>query len=158
MTRGREKRAESVSIGIRYLPHYEGLPPLKRMTAGASGFDILAACGNEIVVPAGGSVLVPGGFSLSIPRGLEAQVRPRSGLAVDHHIGILNSPGTIDSDYRGEIKVVLFNFGEHSYAVRRGDRIAQIVFCSIPAVRFHELDELDETPRGPGGFGHTGSR
>lgn len=157
MTKNKGKCSEGVSIGIRYLPHYEGLPPLERMTEGASGFDILAACDDEIVLPPARAVLVPGGFSLSIPRGLEAQVRPRSGLAINHAVGILNSPGTIDSDYRGEIKVILFNFCERDFFVRRGDRIAQIVFCSLPAVGIHELEELDETSRGSGGFGHTGS-
>lgn len=157
MTGKKKEHGDAISIGIRYLPHYDGLPHLKRMTEGASGFDILAACDGEIVVPPGRAVLVPTGFVLSVPRGFEAQVRPRSGLAIKNMIGILNSPGTIDSDYRGEVKVILFNFGDREFTIRRGDRIAQVVFCSLPDVRIHEFEELDNTRRGSGGFGHTGS-
>ncbi|MDD3642319.1 MAG: dUTP diphosphatase [Candidatus Krumholzibacteria bacterium] len=143
-------------VGVRYLPHHDGLPPLEQMTAGSSGFDIHAACSGEIVVGPGRAALVPAGFELSIPRGLEAQVRPRSGLALRERIGLLNSPGTIDSDYRGEVGVILFNFGDSDFAVRRGDRIAQIVFCALPPVELAEAGDLDGTARGSGGFGHTG--
>ncbi len=126
------------------------------MTGGSSGFDILAACKDEIVIRSGAVRLVPAGFELSIPAGYEAQVRPRSGLALKKGIGLLNGPGTIDSDYRGEVKVILFNFGEADHVVRRGDRIAQLVFARVPEVTLVELAELDPTARGPGGFGHTG--
>ena len=101
-------------------------------------------------------MVIPAGFELSIPPGYEAQVRPRSGLALKSRIGLLNSPGTIDSDYRGEIGVILFNFGDSDYTVRRGDRIAQMIFSRVPDVALVELSELDATTRGPGGFGHTG--
>lgn len=147
---------EPARIGVRYLPHHEGLPPLLRMTDGSSGFDVPAACSDPVTVGPGRAALIPAGFELSIPRGLEAQVRPRSGLALRERIGLLNSPGTIDSDYRGEIGVILFNFGDREYTVRRGDRIAQIVFCAVAAVELASADELDGTPRGAGGFGHTG--
>jgi dUTP pyrophosphatase len=150
------ERSAPARIGIRYLPHHDGLPPLARMTPGSSGFDVHAACPGEIVIAPGDASLVPAGFELSIPPGLEAQVRPRSGLALRHHIGLLNSPGTIDSDYRGEVGVILFNFGRSEYTVRRADRIAQIVFCALAPVELAPADELDGTTRGSGGFGHTG--
>lgn len=143
-------------VAIRYLPHHGGLPPLARQTAGASGFDIHAACADEIVVGPGKAVLVPGGFELSIPGGYEGQVRPRSGLAIKSRIGILNAPGTIDSDYRGEVCVILYNFGDEPFVVRRGDRVAQIVFSRVSLVELVADDTLDETGRGSGGFGHTG--
>jgi dUTP pyrophosphatase len=145
-----------LEIGIRYLPHYEGLEPISRMTSGSSGYDVVAACRDEIAIRPGRTAAVSAGFELSIPAGFEAQVRPRSGLALKSRIGLLNSPGTIDSDYRGEVLVILYNFGEQDYIVRRGDRIAQLVFCRLPAVRLVERVELDRTDRGSGGFGHTG--
>lgn len=145
-----------MKVTIRYLEHHQGLPPMERMTAGSSGFDVYAACRDEIVIEPGKSCLVPSGFELSIPEGFEGQVRPRSGLALNRKIGILNSPGTIDSDYRGEVGIIIFNFGDEEFTVRRGDRIAQIVFCSLPAVDIVESGRLDPTHRGSGGFGHTG--
>ncbi|RJR30751.1 MAG: dUTP diphosphatase [Candidatus Latescibacterota bacterium] len=145
-----------VSVRIRYLDRHRGLPALAPMTAGASGYDVRAACEDDIVVAPGAVALVPAGFVLSMPLGYEAQVRPRSGLALNHRIGLLNAPGTIDSDYRGEVGVVLFNFGDRDFVVRRGDRVAQIVFTRLPAVTLVEDDSLDETERGAGGFGHTG--
>ncbi|MBN1884061.1 MAG: dUTP diphosphatase [Candidatus Krumholzibacteriota bacterium] len=145
-----------IEVVIRYLPHHAGLPPIARMTGGSSGYDINAACDGPIEIEPGRAALVAGGFELAVPPGFEAQVRPRSGLALKHRVGILNAPGTIDSDYRGEIGVILFNFGEETFVVDRGDRIAQLVFCSLPPVRLLERRELDETVRGPGGFGHTG--
>lgn len=147
---------EAIDVGIMYLPHYRGLPPIKSMTGGSSGFDINAACKDEVVVSPGKVVLVPAGFKLSIPPGYEAQVRPRSGLALKNRISLLNSPGTIDSDYRGEIGVILYNFGEEEFIVHRGERIAQLVFNRLPSVRLVEFQNLDPTERGAGGFGHTG--
>jgi len=147
---------EKVEVKIQYLPHHEGLERLKKMTPGSSGFDIVAACKDDIVVEPGKAVLVPAGFKLSIPDGFEAQVRPRSGLALKNSISILNAPGTIDSDYRGEVKVILFNFGNENFVVKRGDRIAQLVFSRVPEVEILEVSNLDETARGSGGFGHTG--
>jgi dUTP pyrophosphatase len=145
-----------VKVEIKYLPHHEGLPSLSRMTEGSSGFDLHAACVEEMVVKPGRAVLVPAGFEMAVPRGYEAQIRPRSGLALKSRIGLLNSPGTIDSDYRGEVGVILFNFGDEDFVVGRGDRIAQMVICSLPAASLVETDLLESTARGPGGFGHTG--
>ena len=145
-----------LEIVIKYLDHYRGLPPLVRMTIGSSGFDLYAACDDVVFIEPGKAVRVPAGIQISIPLGYEAQVRPRSGLALNNRIGILNSPGTIDSDFRGEVGIILYNFGDEDYVVRRGDRIAQIVFCSLPEVEFVSSDELDDTRRGSGGFGHTG--
>ncbi len=125
-------------------------------TEGAAGMDIYAAVETEMVVPAGTTVLVPTGFSMEIPVGFEAQIRPRSGLAIKSNIGLMNSPGTIDSDYRGEVKIVLSNFGKESFIVRRGDRIAQMVVARYERVTWIESGTLSETSRGAGGFGHTG--
>ena len=145
-----------MKVRVRYLPNHEGLPPLERMTGGASGFDIRAATAEEMVIEPGAAELVPAGFQLEIPRGFEGQVRPRSGLAVRERVGVLNSPGTIDSDYRGEVSVILFNFGDSPFILRRGERIAQIVFCGLPEVELSVEEELGGTSRGGGGFGHTG--
>lgn len=150
------EKQERFEIDIRYLPHYEGLDPISRQTPGSSGFDLRAACSDNIIVRPGRAVIVPAGFELSIPEGCEAQVRPRSGLALKSRIGLLNSPGTIDSDYRGEVCMIVYNFGEQDYIVRRGDRLAQMVFQTLPAVSLVERTELDRTDRGAGGFGHTG--
>ncbi len=147
---------EKVRIEIRYLPHHDGLPGIARMTGGSSGFDLHAACREDVVIPPGSVALVPAGFEMAVPRGYEAQVRPRSGLALKDRIGLLNSPGTIDSDYRGEVGVILFNFGDSDFTVRRGDRIAQMVICSLPGVELSETEVLESTERGSGGFGHTG--
>jgi dUTP pyrophosphatase len=147
---------ERVRVSIRYLKHHEGLPAISRQTPGSSGFDLQAACSDAVVLAPGAAALVPAGFELAVPEGYEAQVRPRSGLAVKSRIGVLNSPGTIDSDYRGEVAVILYNFGDLEFVVRRGDRIAQLVFSRVPRVEIVERDSLDETGRGPGGFGHTG--
>jgi len=116
--------------------------------------DVRAAC--DTVVPPMRSVLVPTGFSIAVPEGFEAQLRPRSGLALKHSITLLNSPGTIDCDYRGEVKVLLTNLGESDFVVRRGDRIAQMVVARYESVQWAEVAELSETPRGEGGFGHSG--
>lgn len=127
-------------------------------TAGSAGMDVCAAVGPELVIAPGQTVLVPTGFRIELPQGHEAQVRPRSGLAAKHGIGILNSPGTIDSDYRGEVKVILTNFGQTPFTVRRGDRIAQMVVTRYERVEWTEVASLDDTARGEGGFGHTGVR
>jgi dUTP pyrophosphatase len=146
----------AVRIRIRYLKHHAGLPAIRRQTPGSSGYDIHAACAGEIVIAPGAAALIPAGFELSMPDGYEAQVRPRSGLAVKNRIGLLNSPGTVDSDYRGEVCVILCNFGDDPFVVSRGDRIAQLVFSRLPRVELVEDEALDETERGTGGFGHTG--
>ena len=123
---------------------------------GASGADIRAAVEEELVIAPGGRALVPTGLRLQIPRGLEAQVRPRSGLAARHGITVLNAPGTIDSDYRGEVQVILVNLGHEEFRIRRGDRIAQLVFSPVVRVSFQARPLIDETARGSGGFGSTG--
>jgi dUTP pyrophosphatase len=125
-------------------------------TDGAAGMDIHAAVVTPMTILPGATVLVPTGFSVEIPVGFEAQVRPRSGLAVKHSIGIMNAPGTIDSDFRGEVKVILTNHGSGDYVVNRGDRIAQMVIARYERVVWEETTELSETSRGAGGFGHTG--
>ncbi len=118
--------------------------------------DIHAAVENEQTIKAGETVLIPSGFQIEVPQGYEAQVRPRSGLAIKHSIGIMNSPGTIDSDYRGEVKVIFTNFGKQDFVVRRGDRIAQLVIAPVVRAVWEEVKNIDETTRGAGGFGHTG--
>lgn len=118
--------------------------------------DIHAAVENEQIIKPGETVLVPSGFQIEVPQGYEAQVRPRSGLAVKYSIGVLNSPGTIDSDYRGEVKVILTNFGKQDFAVKRGDRIAQLVIAPVVRATWEEVANVEQTTRGAGGFGHTG--
>jgi dUTP pyrophosphatase len=125
-----------------------------RQTQGAAGFDLQAA--EAAVIPAHGFASVGTGLAVELPPGTEGQVRPRSGLAAKHGVGVLNSPGTIDPDYRGEVRVVLFNASERDYAVNTGDRIAQLVFSVLADVELVEADSLSPTDRGPGGFGHTG--
>ena len=125
-------------------------------TAGSSGMDLRADIEGEIIIPPLGRMLIPTGISAAIPPGVEGQVRPRSGLAIRNGITCLNSPGTIDSDFRGEICVVLANFGEGPFSVRRGDRIAQLVFTPVVRATWQEVESLETTPRGEGGFGHTG--
>ena len=118
--------------------------------------DVRAAVDGELTVHPGETVLVPTGFAMAIPGGYEAQIRPRSGLAVKHQIGILNAPGTIDADYRGEVRIILTNFGTTDFVVRRGDRIAQMVIAPFIKAEWEERESLDSTDRGAGGFGHTG--
>jgi dUTP pyrophosphatase len=139
---------------VRVLRLREGARLPVRMTAGASGFD-LTACDPVVIEPRCFAV-VPTGIAVAIPIGYEAQVRPRSGLAARHGIGVLNAPGTIDADFRGEVRVVLFNFSEGRVEVAAGDRIAQLVVQAVPEVRYVFADELPASLRGEGGFGHTG--
>ncbi|HEY3491107.1 MAG TPA: dUTP diphosphatase [Candidatus Deferrimicrobiaceae bacterium] len=146
----------SLEIVLRCVrPGSESLLPA-RQTEGAAGFDLRADVESELVIPPMGRHAVPTGIAVAIPHGAEGQVRPRSGLALDHGITCLNSPGTIDSDYRGEVKVILANLGDRPFVVRRGDRIAQIVFAPVAEASFRVVDALDETGRGDGGFGSTG--
>ena len=125
-------------------------------TAGASGMDLRADIEGEVTISPQGRALIPTGISVEIPSGMEGQVRPRSGLAIRNGVTCLNSPGTIDSDYRGEICVILVNLGAEPFPVRRGDRIAQLVFSFVAKGVWREVDDLDPTPRGEEGFGHTG--
>jgi dUTP pyrophosphatase len=148
------------AIAFRRLPHGEGLPAPAYESAGAAGVDLCAAVpGNEpLVIAPGEWRAVPTGLALAIPRGHEGQVRPRSGLAAKHGVTVLNAPGTIDCDYRGEVKVLLINQGHVPFEVARGMRIAQIVFAAVEQVSMSEQAVLDETERGDGGFGSTGSQ
>jgi len=130
------------------LPHYA--------TVESAGMDLRAAIDSPVVIKSGEFTMVSTNLIVEIPKGFEIQVRPRSGLAAKHGIGVLNSPGTIDSDYRGEIKVILFNFGKEDFTVNRGDRIAQMVLSRVYTAEITESDELNETKRGEGGFGHSG--
>lgn len=145
-----------VRVPITRLPGSEGLPLPAYATAGAAGLDLAAAVEGELVIEPGARALVPTGFAIGVPEGYEAQVRPRSGLALHHGILLPNAPGTIDSDYRGELKVVVLNAGREAYSVRRGDRIAQLVIAPVARAEWREVPGLDETRRGAGGFGHTG--
>ncbi len=133
-----------------------GIPIPAYKTAGSAGLDICAAMEEKIIVKPGSVELIPTNISVEIPEGFEIQVRPRSGLAAKHSIGLLNSPGTIDSDYRGEIKIILMNFGKEDFEIKPGDRIAQLVLSKIYKADFTESKNLNYTERGDGGFGHTG--
>lgn len=128
----------------------------RKMSEWAAGFDLQAAVGEPVVLEPGERQLIPTGFAMAMPGELEAQIRPRSGLAYKHGITCLNSPGTIDADYRGEVKVLLVNLGQQPFTITRGERIAQMVFQQVPAVTISEAEQLPETVRGTGGFGHTG--
>lgn len=146
----------SYDVLIKRLPGHDDLPLPTKMSAWASGFDLHAAVTEPLVLAPGQRALVPTGFCMSMPPELEAQVRPRSGLALKHGITCLNTPGTIDADYRGEVKVLLVNLGDEPFTVNRGERIAQLVFQEVPRVVLRETDELPDSARGAGGFGHTG--
>jgi dUTP pyrophosphatase len=145
------------AVGVDRLPHAEGLPDLCIMTPGASGYDLRAAVQAPQTLAPGKVALVPTGFRLEIPVGYEAQVRSRSGLAARFQVGVLNSPGTIDSDYRGEIQVLVYNFGDAPFHIERGDRIAQMVFARVHHPEL-QVRDLSHTERAAGGFGSTGSR
>jgi dUTP pyrophosphatase len=145
-------------LPVQLMPHAEGLAVPRYETPGAAGFDLLAANAENspIKMEKFGRALVPTGMKLQIPNGYEAQVRPRSGLALKHGVTVLNTPGTIDSDYRGEVGVVLVNLGDAPFIVTRGMRIAQMVIAPVTRVRLEPVAEIDTTPRGGGGFGSTG--
>lgn len=147
---------EPLAVQVKTLAHFEGLPLPQYMTEGASGVDLLAACQGPVVLHPGDRVLVPTGIVISLPRETEAQIRPRSGLAIKHGITLLNTPGTIDADYRGEIQVIVINHGKEAFTITRGMRIAQMVFAPVVKARLEAVDNLDGTCRGAGGFGHTG--
>jgi dUTP pyrophosphatase len=143
-----------IAIRLMRLPHGEGLPLPVYATAHAAGMDIVSA--EELALEPGQRHAVSTGFAIAIPEGYEVQVRPRSGLALKHGITCLNTPGTIDADYRGEVKVILANLGSEAFVIARGDRIAQLVPAPVQRARWEEVDMLDETARGSGGFGSTG--
>lgn len=145
---------EATPVLVKRLPHFEGLELPEYATEGAAGMDVLAA--EDVTLPPGGRHPVATGLAVAIPQGYEIQVRPRSGLALKHGITVPNTPGTIDSDYRGELKVILINHGTEPFAIRRGDRIAQLVLAPVARLSWLKVDELDQTQRGEGGFGSTG--
>jgi dUTP pyrophosphatase len=150
--------ADRVDIGFIWLDHGRGLEPPRQQTAGAAGVDLLAAlpAGEVLTLAPGKRALVPTGLAMAIPEGHEGQVRPRSGLAAKHGVTVLNTPGTIDADYRGELKVILINLGDAPFEIRRGERIAQLVVAPVSQVNFTLRETLDATERGAGGFGSTG--
>jgi dUTP pyrophosphatase len=149
---------DRVGIGFRWLDHGKGLEVPRQMTTGAAGVDLSAALASDevVTIAPGATAMIPTGFAIALPAGHEAQIRPRSGLAAKFAITVLNSPGTIDADYRGEVKVMLINHGAAPFEVRRGDRIAQMVVAPVSAVEFNLEESLDATERGDKGHGSTG--
>jgi dUTP pyrophosphatase len=147
---------DTVSVKITRLEHNEDIPLPSYESEGSSGLDLRASVKESVLLKPGEIKLIPTGIALSIPKGYEAQIRPRSGLALRHGIGMVNSPGTIDSDYRGEIAIILINWGTKPFTILRGDRIAQMVISEVQRAHFIVVDDLDKTDRGNGGFGHTG--
>jgi dUTP pyrophosphatase len=147
-----------MKVKIKRLPHAEGLPLPDYQTPDAAGFDLVAALAPEttVTILPGARVLIPTGFIFEIPKKMEAQVRPRSGLAIKHGVAVLNSPGTIDADYRGEVSVILINLGKEPFVVSRGERIAQMIIAPVARVKLREAKKLSSTKRGAGGFGSTG--
>ncbi len=143
-------------IKIKRLPGYDDITFPQRMSDLASGYDICAGVDEEFILKSGKRALIPTGFAIEMPQGIEAQIRPRSGLALKHGVTILNTPGTVDADYRGHVQVIVVNLGNEDFLIKRGERIAQLVFMEIPKTNLIIVEELDETERGSGGFGHTG--
>jgi len=150
---------EQIKIKIhRINENFSDIPLPEYATEGSSGLDLRAAVENDFIIEKGKVALVPTNLRVEIPLGYEIQVRPRSGLAAKNGIGVLNSPGTIDSDYRGEIKIILFNFGSEDFIIKRGDRIAQMVLAKVYKMGLEETHDLNGSERGAGGFGHTGTK
>ena len=146
----------ALNVAVQRLPHGADLPLPAYATAQSAGLDLMAAIDAEIVLSPGARQLIPTGLAIALPAGFEAQVRPRSGLALKHGITVLNSPGTIDADYRGEVKVLLINHGTEPFTLKRGDRIAQMVVAPVTRIAWVTVAALDETARGAGGYGSTG--
>jgi dUTP pyrophosphatase len=147
---------DRIIIKVKRLDNNPDLPLPSYHSEGSSGLDLCAAVREDLVLKAGEIQLIPTGLSISLPRGYEAQIRPRSGLALRHGLGLVNSPGTIDADYRGEIGLIVINWGKKTFTIRRGDRIAQMVIGKVYRAQVEEVDEIDPTARGEGGFGHSG--
>jgi len=147
---------DSVRVQVTHVAGAEDLPLPAYETEQSAGMDLRAAVTEPVTLPPGARALIPTGLCIALPEGTEAQVRPRSGLAVRHGIGMVNSPGTIDADYRGEIRVILINHGQEPFTVERGLRVAQLIVAPVLHAVLEEVDTLDETQRGSGGFGHTG--
>lgn len=145
-----------LKVSVQRLPHGADLPLPAYATAQSAGLDLMAAIEGEVTLAPGARQLIPTGLSIALPAGYEAQVRPRSGLALKHGITVLNSPGTIDADYRGEVKVLLINHGSENFVLKRGDRIAQMVVAPVTRIAWNVAQTLDETERGAGGYGSTG--
>jgi dUTP pyrophosphatase len=148
----------TIKLELKRLDHGQGLPLLAYQSALAAGLDLVAAVNETLSLQPGGRALVPTGLAMALPAGYEAQVRPRSGLAAKHGVTVLNTPGTIDADYRGEVKVILINLGDTAFEISRGDRIAQMVIAPVLQAEIEEVEILSETSRGTGGFGSTGQR
>jgi len=146
---------EEIQVSIHRLPGTEDLPLPSYMTGQAAGMDLIAAVEAEVTIPPGERMLIPTGVRVAIPEGYEAEVRPRSGLALRHGVTLVNAPGTIDADYRGEVGIILINHGQAPFVVRRGDRVAQMVVHRVCRVRWNACGALIPTKRGDGGFGHT---
>lgn len=144
-------------VALTRLPHGEGLPLPAYVTAGSAGMDLAAAVTDAVLLAPGERRLIPTGLAIALPDGYEAQVRPRSGLALRHGVTVLNSPGTIDADYRGEVGVILVNHGDAPFRIGRGDRVAQLVIAPVARARLREVPELPDSARGRGGFGSTGT-
>jgi dUTP pyrophosphatase len=151
------KPLAEIVLRVEQLPEARDLPPPEYMTDQAAGMDLRAAVRQPVSLSPGDFALIPTGIRIAVPPGCEGQVRPRSGLAARHGISLVNSPGTVDADYRGEVCVVLVNHGREPFVVNRGDRIAQLVICPVTRAQVMVVEELDETARGGGGFGHTGT-
>ncbi len=147
-----------LKVQVKVLPHGEGIPLPRYMSDHAAGMDLYAAVMEDMTIPPDSWKLVPTGLSMAIPEGYEAQVRPRSGLALKQGVSVLNTPGTVDADYRGEVGVILMNHSRKNLIVKRGDRIAQMIINQIERIEFDKVEELPATERGAGGFGHTGVR
>ncbi|ADZ68483.1 dUTP diphosphatase [Polymorphum gilvum] len=147
-----------VPVTLMRLPHGADLPLPAYQSADAAGFDLMAAVEAPLVLAPGARALVPTGLAMALPGGHEGQVRPRSGLAARHGVTVLNTPGTVDADYRGEVKVILINLGDDPFTIERGMRIAQMVIAPVTRATLAEADSLDDTARGTGGFGSTGTR
>ncbi|MBD3368176.1 MAG: dUTP diphosphatase [Candidatus Eisenbacteria bacterium] len=147
---------EPITIEVKRQPHADGLPLPSYMTSSASGMDVRAAVDEPVTIEPGRVTLVPTGLAVAVPDGFEIQVRPRSGLALRRGVTVLNAPGTVDADYRGEVGVILANLGDEPFRVERGDRIAQLVVGRVHRAHWNEVAELPQTDRGDGGFGHTG--
>lgn len=145
-----------VKVQVKRHPHGKDIPLPKYMSDHAAGMDLYAAVSEETIIQPGGWKLIPTGLSIALPEGYEAQVRPRSGLALKQGVSVLNTPGTVDADYRGEVGVILMNHSKENLVIKRGDRIAQMIINEVVKINFEEVDELSDTKRGAGGFGHTG--
>lgn len=147
---------ERIDVKIKRIREGSDIPLPRYMTSHSAGMDLYADIEGEMILKPGERKLIPTGIAISLPDGFEAQIRPRSGLAINHGITLLNSPGTIDADYRGEISLIMINLGDNSFTIKRGDRIGQMVINKIFHASWEEAEELDNTKRGSGGFGHTG--